>query len=55
MMFKRIFEPLKVGNVEVKNRLVNTGVATTYCKPDGKATDRLIEYYEARVKGGYNV
>jgi len=54
-MFTSIFEPLKIGNLEVKNRLVNTGVATTYCKPDGKATERLIDYYDARAKGGWGL
>jgi len=54
-MFKSNFQPFKIGDLEVKNRLVNTGVATSYCKPDGKATDRLIGYYEARAKGGWGL
>ncbi|MCS5421131.1 MULTISPECIES: NAD(P)/FAD-dependent oxidoreductase [Psychrilyobacter] len=54
-MFRSIFQPIKIGNLEIKNRLVNTGVATSYCNPDGIATNRLIEYYEARAKGGWGL
>ena len=48
--FKKLFEPIKVGNVEIKNRLklspMGLGYATEY------VTDRLKNFYIERAKGG---
>lgn len=55
MMFTRIFQSIKIANLEINNRLVNTGIATNYCNTDGKATERFIEYYEAKAKGGWGL
>ncbi len=47
-----IKEIIKIGNVELKNRLIMPPVATYLSTDDGKVTDKIIEYYGARSKGG---
>lgn len=43
---------ISIGNIELKNRLIMPPVATYLSTDDGKVTDRLIEYYGERAKGG---
>ncbi len=50
-LFPNLFSPLKVGGIEVRNRIVSTGHDTVMAH-DGHVTDRLIAYQEARAKGG---
>lgn len=42
-----MFEPLKIGNIEVANRFVVAPTVTNYCNNDGTATERFIAYHEA--------
>ena len=49
--FPHLFSPLKVGGMEVRNRILSTGHDTVMAH-DGHVTDRLIAYQEARAKGG---
>ncbi|MGB3537074.1 MAG: FAD-dependent oxidoreductase [Mesorhizobium sp.] len=49
--FPHLFSPLKVGGMEVRNRIVSTGHDTVMAH-DGHVTDRLVAYQEARAKGG---
>jgi 2,4-dienoyl-CoA reductase-like NADH-dependent reductase (Old Yellow Enzyme family) len=51
MAFPRLFTPLPVGGVILKNRIVSTGHDTSMAQ-DGRITDRMIAYHEARAKGG---
>ena len=51
----KLFEPGKIGKLEVKNRIIAAplGYGFTFgTKPDGFLTDRLLAYNEARAKGG---
>jgi 2,4-dienoyl-CoA reductase-like NADH-dependent reductase (Old Yellow Enzyme family)/thioredoxin reductase len=50
--FKNLFSPFRMGNVELKNRIVMPPMATHYAGEDGAITDRHIAYYLRRVKGG---
>ncbi len=52
MEYKKLFEPIKIKNVTVKNRLVMSAACTEYGTKDGFVTDRLINYYAERAKGG---
>lgn len=47
-----LFSPMKIGNVEIKNRVVMMPMGVDQCDPDGRMTDRAIEYYRERAKGG---
>lgn len=54
-MFKKIFEPGKIGNLEIRNRLVVPPMATLYAAEDGRLTERYIRYYEEKAKGGFGL
>jgi len=47
-----LFEPIIVGGVELKNRTVMAPMGSGLCATDGSVTQRLIDYYVERAKGG---
>jgi len=47
-----LFEPIKIGTVELKNRIVMAPVATHFADEKGVLTERQIDYYSERAKGG---
>jgi len=47
-----IKEPIRFGHILLKNRLVMPPMATYYSDEEGQVTDKLLEYYSARAKGG---
>lgn len=49
-MYKHVLSPIRIGGVEVPNRVVRTAHATGFAR--GVANDRIIAYHEARAKGG---
>lgn len=49
---KKLFSPIKISNIEVKNRIVMSPMMTNMVKFDGLITESLINFYEARAKGG---
>jgi len=52
MKFPHLFSPMKIGNMEVRNRIVMSPMTTDFAALDGEPTDRLIDYYAARAEGG---
>ena len=50
--FKKIFEPLKIGSLEIPNRIVMSPMVTHYATDNGTVTQRNIDYYVERAKGG---
>jgi 2,4-dienoyl-CoA reductase-like NADH-dependent reductase (Old Yellow Enzyme family)/thioredoxin reductase len=48
--FEKLFEPIKVGNVTLKNRVVMAPMATNFATQDGLVTDQLIDFYVERAK-----
>lgn len=54
-MFKKLFEPIKVGKMELKNRLVVGPMEVIYCEKDGTITERYLKYVEERAKGGWGL
>lgn len=48
--FEKLFEPIKVGNILFKNRIVMAPMATNFATQDGLVTDQLIEYYVERAR-----
>lgn len=54
-MLEKIFEPVKIGSMEIRNRLVVPAMVTNFCTSDGKATERFISYHEAKSKGGWGL
>ena len=51
MEFQNLFSPIKINSMELKNRIVMTAMHLGYT-PDGEVTDRLIDFYSLRAKGG---
>jgi len=54
-MFKKIFKSGKIGNLEIKNRLVVPPMLSEYADEDGNLTERYIRYYEEKAKGGFGL
>ena len=52
MKYETLFSPMNIGTLTVKNRIVMTAAEFSLGEPSGKATPRLIDYYEERAKGG---
>lgn len=50
-MFERLFSPLKIGSLEIKNRIQITPHEQQYLE-NGLPTDTMINYYLERAKGG---
>ena len=49
---QKIFEPIKIGDVEIKNRIVMSPMALGFCEEDGTVNDRFVEFYTQRAQGG---
>lgn len=50
--YKNLFEPAKIGKLEVKNRLIMLPMDTCLATSEGEVTDKYIAYYEERARGG---
>lgn len=48
----QILQPIKIGNMTVKNRIAFLGMSKHTDTPDNFITDRTIAWYEAVAKGG---
>lgn len=55
MKLKRMLEPFRIGNVEIRNRFAVTAMVTNMCDSDGYATEQYIRYHEAKARGGYGL
>jgi len=51
-MFDTLFEPFRIGRVEIPNRLVMSSMVVGYAGIRGEVTDQLISYYEVRARSG---
>jgi len=49
---EKLFSPIKIGAMELKNRIVMAPMATDFANRDGTISGKLREYHEARAKGG---
>lgn len=47
----RLFQPIKIGNMELKNRIVMPAMHLSYTM-DGSINEKLINFYVERAKGG---
>lgn len=48
----KLFEPIKIGKLQLKNRIVMPALNTKFATEWGAVSDRMIEYYEERARGG---
>ena len=52
MAFENLLSPMNIGTLTIKNRTVMTAAEMSLGQPDGTPTERLMDYYEERAKGG---
>jgi len=50
--YRKLFSPGKIGNCELKNRIIVSPFLKNYANRDGSVTQRLIDYWVERAKGG---
>lgn len=51
-MFPKTFSPVKIGPLELKNRLMMAPLTRQTANPDGTATAEMAAYYARRARGG---
>ncbi|TET13193.1 MAG: NADH oxidase, partial [Dehalococcoidia bacterium] len=52
LRFPQLFQPFRLGQLELRNRIVMPPMATRYSSEDGFVTEQLKDYYAARARGG---
>ncbi len=53
-MFKKLFEPIKINNTTIKNRIVYPSLALSYSF-DSSLNERYLDYYRERARGGAGI
>lgn len=51
-MFEHVFAPIRIRDMELKNRIILPAMGTRMAEENGAVTDKLIAYHAARAKGG---
>lgn len=54
-MYEKLFSPMNIGDIKVKNRLVMAPMGIGLANLDGSASEDMIEYYEQRARGGAGI
>ncbi len=52
---QKVFEPITIGKLTLKNRLVVSAMLTNLANANGSATEAYIAYHEAKAKGGWGL
>ncbi|MEG1633206.1 MAG: FAD-dependent oxidoreductase [Oscillospiraceae bacterium] len=55
MQLKKVFEPIKIGNLVIKNRLVVSAMSSHLGNPDGTPNEEVTCYLEAKARGGWGL
>lgn len=50
--YSKILEPIKIGNVKIRNRINMAPMTTLYAGHNGEITEQCVQYYGARARGG---
>jgi 2,4-dienoyl-CoA reductase-like NADH-dependent reductase (Old Yellow Enzyme family) len=51
-IFEQSFSPIRIKNLEIKNRYVMSPMETKQANHDGSVSDSIVEYYRRRAEGG---
>jgi len=51
-MFHKLFSPVRIGGLEIKNRVAMTAMGVGLAAAGGGVNDDIIAFYEARARGG---
>jgi 2,4-dienoyl-CoA reductase-like NADH-dependent reductase (Old Yellow Enzyme family) len=52
MNYPHLFQPFQLGGLRLKNRLAMSQMTMNYATREGFCTERLIDHYLERAKGG---
>lgn len=52
MSYTKLFEPGRIGGLEIRNRIVMPAMGCSFAEASGEAGPRMIRYYAERAKGG---
>ncbi|MBR2078684.1 MAG: FAD-dependent oxidoreductase, partial [Clostridia bacterium] len=55
MKYKILSSPMKIGSCEIRNRIVMPPMLMGFGSFDGKPTEKMMDYYEERAKGGAGI
>lgn len=55
MSYQNLFEPMNIGKMEIKNRLVVPAMSTLTATPDGACTEQFVKYIERKAQGGWGL
>ena len=47
-----LFDPGFIGPLKLKNRMIRSATWEGMCDPDGRPTQKLMEYYADLIRGG---
>ena len=50
--FSHLLSPIRIGNVQLKNRIALSPMNETLSDGNGRVTEQLVSYFAARAKGG---
>ena len=53
--FERLFQPIQVKDILIRNRVVMAAMNNNYAGPKGEVTSQVIDYFAERAKGGVGV
>lgn len=51
-MYEHLRSPVRLGPIELRNRIAMAGMGVEVCEDDGFVGDRMVAYYEERARGG---
>lgn len=53
--YRSVNSPIRIGSLELSNRLVFAPMVTNLANPDGTVSDNLVEFVQARAGGGVSL
>ena len=53
MRFPHLFQPGRIGRMEVRNRIIGSPMERNYCTAEGRVTQRYIDYLEVGEYGDH--
>src|SRR3990172_10389920 len=55
MLLQKLFEPIEIGRLSVKNRLVMPAMHINLGSEEEGLTNQAIDFYETRARGGFRM
>lgn len=55
MPYDALFEPITIGDMEIKNRIAVAPMNAGYAAPDGYPNDQYLAHYATRARGGFGL